>query len=138
MGLNFYFKLINKETLEYEMKELQEKYPLTKFTVESDIHICKLSAGWKPLFSSNEHFKSIEEIEEFALYNFCDYEIEDEYGKRYSFEEFKLIISNLQTVDGLQSHIKYVQNDKDITFSYINRSYHTDSEGYEFMGGDWN
>ena len=92
MGTNFYGRKIpqTKSLNEIAVKILNSeisgaKELLDNLLKETEIHIGKLSGGWKFLFDSNEKtFNSINEYKEYLK----DYEIMSEYGESYSFEEF--------------------------------------------------
>jgi len=54
-----------------------------------EIHICKTSAGWKPLFQKHKPFSTFRDLQEFIFKNIYSYRIFDEYGKEYDFASFK-------------------------------------------------
>ena len=51
-------------------------------------HLNKLSYGWRPLFQKHKAFDSFRKLEEFYREHQADLEIYDEYGKKYSWEEY--------------------------------------------------
>lgn len=54
-----------------------------------DIHIGKRSSGWKPLFQKQEQFSSVRELKQFYLNNSDKYEIVNEYGVIYTWEDLE-------------------------------------------------
>ena len=48
-------------------------------------HICQTAAGWEPMLHAHKGLESLEHLKELCL---DGYEIYDEYGETYSFNEF--------------------------------------------------
>ena len=115
LGSNFYLR---SEKLRNDCKELEEKYGVCVSAPE--IHIAKTSYGWKPLFQKNLLFSSVKDIKEF--YDKSGLEIFDEYGKKYNWEEFTERV--LKFGENGKTHMEY-------------EGYTVDSEGFEFMDGEW-
>ena len=115
IGTNFY---IRSEKLWNDCKEFEEKYGI--YVSAPEIHIAKTSCGWKPLFQKNLLFSSVKDIKEF--YDKSGLEIFDEYGKKYNWEEFTKRV--LKFCENGKTHIEY-------------EGYTVDSDGYEFMDGEW-
>lgn len=92
MGTNFYFMTKNKDLAhkffdgEYELTE--EPY------LGYEIHLNKLSFGWRPLFQKHEEFDTWNKLEQFYLSHEDDLEIYDEYGEKYEWEDYKKRIFN--------------------------------------------
>lgn len=85
MGTNFYFFIKDKN-----LSKLFEKVNLTdepEFGYK--IHLNKLSFGWRPLFESNNQWKSFDELELFYEQNKKHIIILDEYGNEYNFDKYK-------------------------------------------------
>ena len=57
-----------------------------------DIHVGKISYGWKPLMKAGEHFHSIETLQRWHEQNRGEYVFIDEYGKTTDFEEYLMEI----------------------------------------------
>lgn len=53
-----------------------------------DIHVGKISHGWKPLLKASEHFDSIETLKQWYAKNKNEYIFINEYYKKVSFDEF--------------------------------------------------
>lgn len=98
MGTNFYAK---KKLKPLEKKEIHQKldeflegnildYEFIDFleTKIKEIHLGKKSGGWQFLWQTQPEYyqENLKSIQEFLTSG--DYEIRDEYGKSYSFEEF--------------------------------------------------
>lgn len=122
MGTNYYMTTKNKnvahkfatkiqygdtvEWLDAEYKLLDEP------DFHYEIHLNKLSYGWKPLFQIHKPFKTFAELEQFYFNHKDDIEFEDEYGDKYSFEEYKQEVidhSNLTP-----EPIKWVYKENDV------------------------
>ena len=85
MGTNFYLMTRNKKMAE---KYAPYSYHLTDEPYFGyEIHIAKTSCGWLPLFQS--HTDGINSIREYKeAYETGEFEIFDEYGDPYTWEEF--------------------------------------------------
>lgn len=101
MGTNYYMITKNKDLAheyfaekcdyggkypEYLNQEY-ELYDVPDFYYQ--IHLNKLSWGWKPLFQNHKAFRTFNELEKFCNEHMDDLTFEDEYGQEYSFEEYK-------------------------------------------------
>ena len=129
MGTNFYFR---NDKLYKDCKEFEKAYGI--YIQKPEIHIAKTSAGWKPLFQKNLLFSSVAEIKKF--YEESGLDIFDEYGTKYTWEEFVERVLEFG-IDG-KSHIEEIKSKDDIISRYERfNNYHIDSEGYEFLGGEW-
>ena len=128
MSTNFYLR---NEKLWNDCKEFEKKYGV--YVSAPEIHIAKTSIGWKPLFQDNLLFKSVADIKQF--YDKSGLEIFDEYNTKYTWEQFEERVLKFG-VDG-KSHIQYNLSQDDIINYYERFKYTIDSEGYEFLGGDW-
>ena len=53
-----------------------------------ECHLNKLSIGWKPLFQKHKAFDTFKKLEEFYKSHEEELEIYDEYGKKYTWEEY--------------------------------------------------
>lgn len=71
---------------EYELHDIPEFY--------YEIHLNKLSWGWKPLFQNHKAFKQFRDLENFYKAHAEDLEIRDEYGDVYTWDEYKQEILN--------------------------------------------
>lgn len=148
MGTNFYFFTRIKANAEKTAPISYKLVDEPDFGYE--IHLAKTSAGWLPLFDSNyNHIKSVKQMKE--IYESGDFEIYDEYGDKYNWEEFDKRV--LQHNGGVKGAIPVTHYDKgspndryydpdmpDHTpvshFEYGNGKYNSlyfaDEEGYEF------
>lgn len=97
MGTNYYFLTQNKELVEkYFPNETTQDiydcgYELTDFPKFGyEIHLNKLSCGWLPLLQKHRKaFTTFKELEKFYISNQSELEIYDEYGRLYTFKEYK-------------------------------------------------
>lgn len=116
MGTNFYFRNVReyedsqgelkrvKEKIREIMKDIKEvieddsKIKKIEIYLESgvedrfgheELHIGKRSVGWKPSFKVQEYYTSVKELEEFYKKTKGDYEIIDEYGRVYDWEDLE-------------------------------------------------
>lgn len=87
MGTNYYFIAKNKD---FVRKYFDNEY---EFCDEPDfhyeIHLNKLSCGWKPLFQIHKAFRTFAELEQFYDEHKKDIKIEDEYGDKYTWKQYK-------------------------------------------------
>ena len=110
MGTNIYLrKIVSKEEMEDTKRKLKEMADGVKsiddirdvisfLQVEcdghdKDIHICKISYGWKLLFQANENlydctWKAMTDYIRQAI-DSGEWEMEDEYGNAYSLDDLK-------------------------------------------------
>ena len=110
MGTNIYLrKIFSKEEMEDTKRKLKEMADGVKSIDdmrdvisflqvecdghEKDIHICKISYGWKLLFQANENlydctWKSMTDYIRRAI-DSGEWEMEDEYGNAYSLDDLK-------------------------------------------------
>ena len=110
MGTNIYLrKIFSKEEMEETKRKLKEMADRVKSIddmkdvisflqdecerQEKEIHICKISYGWKLLFQANEHFyectwESMTDYIRRAI-DSGEWEMEDEYGNAYSLDDLK-------------------------------------------------
>lgn len=86
-----------------------------------ELHICKVSMGWKPLFQVTKFYSSVKELKEFYNQNRDRIHIEDEYGQE-------------QGIDELFEYIDMKYKDK-------NNQSHTDAykdkQGYEWVSNNF-
>lgn len=101
MGTNYYMITKNKDLAheyfaercdyggEYPeyLNQEYELYDIPDFYYQ--IHLNKLSCGWKPLFQNHKAFRTFNELEEFYKGHMNDITFEDEYGRSYTFKEYK-------------------------------------------------
>ena len=110
MGTNIYLrKIVSKEEMEDTKRKLKEMADGVKSIDdirdvisflqvecdghEKDIHICKISYGWKLLFQANENlyectWKAMTDYIRQAI-DSGEWELEDEYGNAYSLDDLK-------------------------------------------------
>jgi len=69
-----------------------------------DIHVGKISCGWKPLMQTNEHFHSVETLTLWYEQHKDEYSFIDEYGKVISFEEYLVEIEERNNDNSLKDH----------------------------------
>lgn len=110
MGTNIYLKrVVSQEEIEETKRKLKEMADGVKSIddlddvisflqvecdgYEKDIHICKISYGWKLLFQANENlydctWESMTDYIRQAIAS-GEWELEDEYGNAYSLDDLK-------------------------------------------------
>jgi hypothetical protein len=99
MGTNYYFMTRNKK-LAHKYFAVETDWGVTDTEYEIvdspflgyEIHLNKLSWGWRPLFQRHKAFKTWNELEKFCHDYKDEIEIFDEYGHSYSFDDYKKII----------------------------------------------
>lgn len=99
MGTNYYLMTRNKE-LAHKYFAVETAYGVTNQEYEIveepylgyEIHLNKLSCGWRPLFQRHRPFKTWNELEKFCRDYKDEIEIFDEYGQSYSFDDYRKII----------------------------------------------
>jgi len=89
-----------------------------------ELHICKISFGWKPLFQAYREEEYGVEIRSFRdwveFWRQPDVKIVDEYGDEVEKEDFVGLLAIRHKYEGFKSHLK------------SDRGIWTDKEGYEF------
>lgn len=95
MGTNFYFMCTDK-SLVRESFAINEEWGVHDEEYEIvdepylgyNIHLNKLSCGWKPLFQKHKAFSTFSELKDFYFANEDKLKIYDEYGKEFSWDEY--------------------------------------------------
>ena len=95
MGTNFYLMSRNKKLIrehfavetEYDIKDIEYAIVDEPY-LGYEIHLNKLSCGWRPLFQRHKTIKTFKELEEFCLKNKSVISIYDEYGRRYTWKQY--------------------------------------------------
>ena len=120
MGKNIYLrKIFSKEEIEYTKRKLKEMADGVKSiddmrdvisflqveceSHEKDIHICKISYGWKLLFQANENlyectWKAMTDYIRQAI-DSGEWEMIDEYGDAYSLDDLNEDFEKLLSTD---------------------------------------
>jgi hypothetical protein len=107
-----------------------------------EIHIAKISGGWLPLFESHRSINSVKDIK--AAYDTGQFEIVDEYGKKYSWEQFEERVLNWNKDN--PKALSHILPPKDFTKEqviqyygtrYESSMFFTDDEGYEFCNREF-
>lgn len=104
MGTNYYMITKNKDIAhnyfdgEYELTDTPD------FCYE--IHLNKLSAGWKPLFQKHRAFCTFKELENFYNEHMDDLAFKNEYGGTYTFKEYKQRV--IEHAEGEPEPVKWV------------------------------
>ena len=144
MGTNIYLrKIVSKEEIEETKRKLKELADVVKSIddfkdvisflqdecerQEKEIHICKISYGWKLLFQANEHlyectWKAMTDYIRQAI-DSGEWELEDEYGNAYSLDDLK---------DDLDSHKDGFDHDSYDAYLRRKGEYHNQG-GIEFI-----
>lgn len=125
-----YNKLCNEMSIEtkdlFECEELQDynnwsNYMYLTEVEYPELHICKISCGWKPLFEATKYYSSVEELKEFYNQNKERINIQDEYGREQDIDEL------LRIIDGRYKD----ENNKAHDNAY------KDEQGYEWVSHDF-
>ena len=74
-----------------------------------DIHVGKLSCGWKPLMQATEYFHSVETLKQWYEENKSDYNFINEYDEVASFEDYIEEIARRNSDDSLKGHEEFHQ-----------------------------
>ena len=107
------------------ISDLEDKVKFTVLSLDTpDIHICKISAGWIPLFESNPHYSNFEEFESFYEKNKDKLDLIDEYNRVIDFDYFKRNVFDRINNKNYETHLQY-NNSYDI-------SYYKDELGVEW------
>lgn len=144
MSTNFYLITDNKQQVE---KWFKNEYNLTDEPYWGyEIHIAKTSMGWLPLFEAHKNIKSIKQLKECCNFNNSDFEIIDEYGNFYNWQEFEeRVLKHNGGVDGaVEKHPRMIDYDDGLPkyvpishFQLNDDMYFKDEEGYEFLEGEF-
>lgn len=99
MGTNYYLISKNKKLIrEYFAVGTQYGISNEEYEIVDEpylgyqVHLNKLSAGWRPLFQRHKTIKTFKELEEFCLKNKKSFGIYDEYGKKYTWGQYSDIV----------------------------------------------
>ena len=104
----------------YEFDDNHTFYLLDSRETYGDIHLGKLSCGWKPLLQANEHFDSIQSLKQWYEQNKHNYNFINEYDEIVQFDDFIKEIAKRNKDDDLEGH-----------------KYSKDSEGYEWTRSEF-
>lgn len=155
IGTNFYLQTKNKELIE---KYAPYSYELTDTPDWGyKFHVVKTSCGWLPLFQGHENgINSVKEYKE--AYDTSEFNIYDEYGTEYNWEEFdkrvlqwnggKLGVQEPEPVENKGgdpyipdylpiSHIPGNKQSYKYKFPQDAKGHFVDEEGYEFESVDF-
>lgn len=135
MSTNYYFKVKNVDKITEQFKALSSL--ITQEMVDSvikklgEIHISQTVGQWKPLFESQDHFKTMKELEQFYQANKDQLTIENEYGIVFTWDEFKdyMISDNSISKSRTGTH--------DNAFKQDDKKFYIDDEGFEWLIGDF-
>lgn len=112
----------------YGLRHKDEWYttPYLETVDYPEIHICKLSAGWKPILQANENYRDIESLRYFYENNKDNIKVMNEYDEDIKFEDLIKEIIDRTNNENNQTHLKYNG------FISAYQSYYTDSYGVEW------
>ena len=133
MGTNYYFMLDKRNEIIEAVKN-NDFYTAKELMDASEIHICKCSMGWLPLFQAHKgKFNSIVEMKKF--YDANTPIIKNEYGEEFTWEQFsdKVICHN----GGYKGAIKpkKIKRDKTLPFYDSNMPDHIPVSHFEYANG---
>lgn len=149
MGTNFYMITKNKKIVNEYTPYSYELIDWPYFGYK--IHVAKTSKGWLPLFQS--HYDGINSVREYKeAYDTNEFEIYDEYGDKYTWEEFDERVLQFNGGKlGVMEPTYIPDEDTYIPFSHIsgnkqsykyqfesdNETMFLDDDGYEFTSNDF-
>lgn len=91
-----------------DISDLEDRVEFTVSEFEvPDIHICKISAGWIPLFESNRFYSNFRELEKFYLKYKDNLVFVNEYDDIINFEKFKKDVFDRIDNKNYQTHLQY-------------------------------
>ena len=76
-----------------------------------DIHVGKISCGWKPSLHYNEHFRSFQELQQWYEENKHDYILINEYREEIQFDDFIKKVINRNNDENNKKHDNVLGND---------------------------
>lgn len=93
---NKFFLMSKSKKLIRENFAVEKNYGVTDVEYELvdepylgyQIHLNKLSCGWRPLFQRHKNIKSFKQLEGFCMKNNNIVEIYDEYGEKYTWKQY--------------------------------------------------
>lgn len=95
MGTNFYFMSRDKELIQthfakkYSWGVADEEYSIVDEPyLGYEVHLNKLSVGWRPIFQKHRGFKTFNQLKKFYFAHKEKLDIYDEYGKAYTWDEY--------------------------------------------------
>lgn len=95
MGTNFYFMSCDKElvqtyfAVQHSWGITDEEYNIVDSPyLGYEIHLNKLSFGWRPLFQKHKAFQTFNQLKEFYFAHKEKLDIYDEYGDKYTWDEY--------------------------------------------------
>ena len=101
MGTNYYFMTRNKDlvhkhfAVEHSWGVTDEEYEIVENPyLGYEIHLNKLSCGWRPLFQKHKEFDCWDKLESFYMAHKDDLEIYDEYDEKFEWVDYKKRIFN--------------------------------------------
>ena len=96
MGTNYYLFTKNRDlvhkhfAVEHDWGVTDQEYEIVEYPqLGYQIHVCKLSWGWLPLFQRHKAFKTWAEFEEFYRSHSNHLSLIDEYDHFMTFDDFK-------------------------------------------------
>ena len=98
-----------------------------------EIHICKLSRGWKPVLHKTKMFSNLDELEHYLEINKDRLEIVDEYNYNVEWKELKRLILEKYADDNNILHSDYCREHNELMYA----PEYTDSYGIEWKRGNW-
>lgn len=98
MGTNFYLHISNKQLVHKFFTK--DEYNLTdEPDLGYEIHLNKLSAGWRPLFQKHKAFSTFTELFNFYHEYIARLRILDEYNNEYTWDEYQECILDHANVE---------------------------------------
>lgn len=118
--------------IERELSVIRDKALNNSNVVHNEIHICKVSGGWKLLFQSHsDKFSNFQELKEYYKNNKKNLIVMDEYDREIKWSEFLdyIIDRNVSLWNdlGLKSHL----------LLGFNNEYYLDVDGFEWTNRDF-
>ena len=91
-----------------DISDLEDRVEFTVFEFETpDIHICKISGGWIPLFETTEYYHTLTELIEFYNKYKNKLNLINEYNEVINFDKFIKEVLDRTNNKNYQTHLQY-------------------------------
>ena len=134
MSNNYYFKVKDIDQIVKQFKALSPL--ITQEMIDNvvkklgEIHISQTNGQWKPLFESQDYFKSMKALERFYKTYEDQLTIVSENGIEFTWEEFK---------DYMTSDNEISKSRKEMHDEYVDltNKFYIDDDGFEWLIGEF-
>lgn len=141
MGCNYYIRPIGKDVENFNKSYLELHKYLSKFNlgfqipeeIDLDIHICKISGGWKPILHITPQYQTLDDLDKFISDNKDKIIIVDEYNSEILWKDLRQKILDKYADNTNILHSDYCRANGELDFLPNN----IDKYGIEWRKGDW-